>query len=441
MRPRRVLVLVHRWLALVLLAWVIIVAATGAWLVGHQAIESWFDGDRYRATPGDIGPQAATDAALEAFPEGAESYGLTLPRNGRGVYQVFGEVLPPEGSPETVEPTYLTAFVDPGSGTVNSIEDEEAGASLVAVPRAHVPLAGLGLVRGVRSRVRLVPSERRRRRAGRRQGCRLRRPARRHGHRRVDRRRCSSSCCSPASTSGTGRACAVGRRRSSSAAGAGRSRSTCRCTRSSGFVVWIPLLVVAFTGVAFAFPNMNTWYENATPAQRDFDLWVPPRGRRLRGRRRPGADRPGRALGRSWRERYPERAIDSSRHPVRRDRSTTGLGDARASTRGPGRAVPATPTSRSTSSRARSSTTARRGRQRLRPGLGRLDRSRCTPATSAAPCPCAVDPPRSVPAGAGSDWGDHVRDPPAEASPSFPPRYGPCSGSAPATEPEPAAIT
>ena len=129
MRPRRVLVLVHRWLALVLLAWVIIVAATGAWLVGHQAIESWFDGDRYRATPGDIGPQAATDAALEAFPEGAESYGLTLPRNGRGVYQVYGEVLPPEGSPETVEPTYLTAFVDPGSGTVNSIKDEEAGAS------------------------------------------------------------------------------------------------------------------------------------------------------------------------------------------------------------------------------------------------------------------------------------------------------------------------
>ena len=102
---------------------------TGAWLVGHQAIESWFDGDRYRATPGDVGPQAATDAALEEFPEGAESYGLTLPRNGRGVYQVYGEVPPPEGSPETVEPTYLTAFVDPGSGTVNSVKDEEAGAS------------------------------------------------------------------------------------------------------------------------------------------------------------------------------------------------------------------------------------------------------------------------------------------------------------------------
>ena len=100
MRPRRALVLVHRWLALVLVVWAVIVAATGAWLVGHQAIESWFDGDRYRATPGDIGPQAATDAALEEFPEGASSYGLTLPRNGRGVYQVYGEVLPPRGRPK-----------------------------------------------------------------------------------------------------------------------------------------------------------------------------------------------------------------------------------------------------------------------------------------------------------------------------------------------------
>ena len=51
MRPRRALVLVHRWLALVLVVWVIIVGATGAWLAGHDAIESWFDGDRYRATP------------------------------------------------------------------------------------------------------------------------------------------------------------------------------------------------------------------------------------------------------------------------------------------------------------------------------------------------------------------------------------------------------
>jgi uncharacterized iron-regulated membrane protein len=43
-----------------------------------------------------------------------------------------------------------------------------------------------------------------------------------------------------------------------------------------GFVVWLPLLVVAFTGIAFAFPNLNSWFENATPAQRDFFLWSQP---------------------------------------------------------------------------------------------------------------------------------------------------------------------
>ncbi len=160
MRPRRVLVLVHRWLALILLAWVIIVAATGAWLVGHQAIESWFDGDRYRATPGDIGPQAATDAALEAFPEGAESYGLTMPRNGRGVYQVYGEVPPPEGSPETEEPTLPHGLRRSGLGDGELDQGRGGRASLVAVPRAHVPLAGLGRRGDVRSRVRLVPRER-----------------------------------------------------------------------------------------------------------------------------------------------------------------------------------------------------------------------------------------------------------------------------------------
>jgi uncharacterized iron-regulated membrane protein len=43
-----------------------------------------------------------------------------------------------------------------------------------------------------------------------------------------------------------------------------------------GFVVWVPLLMVAFTGIAFAFPNLNSWYENATPARRDFFLWTQP---------------------------------------------------------------------------------------------------------------------------------------------------------------------
>ena len=49
-----------------------------------------------------------------------------------------------------------------------------------------------------------------------------------------------------------------------------------------GFVVWVPLLVVAFTGIAFAFPNMNTWYENATPARARLLPVDAARGRRVR---------------------------------------------------------------------------------------------------------------------------------------------------------------
>ena len=142
---------------------------------------------------------------------------LTMPRNGRGVYQVFVEV-PVEGAPEPAEGEeplheHVTYFVDPGSGDDQRPRRRHRGGVVVAVPRAHVPVAGLGPVRRLRSRDRVVPRRRRRHRAGRDQGRRLRRAPRRHGHGRLARRCCSSSCCSPASTCGTGRACGAGRRR------------------------------------------------------------------------------------------------------------------------------------------------------------------------------------------------------------------------------------
>ena len=121
MRPRRLLVRVHRWLSIGLFLWIVIVATTGAWLVVHDAVESWINPDRYAATGGDIGAQAAVDAATAELPEDAYVYGLTTPRNGRGVYQVYGEVPPPAGASELAEPSYVTAYVDPGSGEVNGI--------------------------------------------------------------------------------------------------------------------------------------------------------------------------------------------------------------------------------------------------------------------------------------------------------------------------------
>ena len=75
MRPRRVIVRLHRWLALGLLLWLIVVSFTGSWLVVHDSIESWLHGDRFRATSGDVGPQAAVEAAQASLPPDASVYG------------------------------------------------------------------------------------------------------------------------------------------------------------------------------------------------------------------------------------------------------------------------------------------------------------------------------------------------------------------------------
>ena len=64
----------------------------------------------------------------------------------------------------------------------------------------------------------------------------------------------SSSCCSPASTSGTGRACAVGDRLRDPAQ-AGPFAFNMSLHKFVGLVVFVPLLVIAFTGLAFGSPT------------------------------------------------------------------------------------------------------------------------------------------------------------------------------------------
>src|SRR5262245_1097725 len=123
MRPRRVLVKVHRWLSIPLFLWLIVISLTGAWLVVHQSTERWLHPQRYATTQGDVGPQAALDAAREAAPDGATVYSLTLPGNGRGVYEAWAEVPRPE-QPDA-DPRYREYFVDPGSGNVNGVAADE----------------------------------------------------------------------------------------------------------------------------------------------------------------------------------------------------------------------------------------------------------------------------------------------------------------------------
>jgi hypothetical protein len=132
MRPRRVVVKVHRWTSIVLFAWLVVVSLTGAWLVFHHVFEGWLNPGRYDTTPGDVGPQAAVDTAVAAAGDDAELTYLTLPNNGRGVYQVFVEV-PIAGAPAPAEGEeapheHFVYFVDPG-GAITDRASETEGVS------------------------------------------------------------------------------------------------------------------------------------------------------------------------------------------------------------------------------------------------------------------------------------------------------------------------
>jgi uncharacterized iron-regulated membrane protein len=132
MRPRRLIVKIHRWTSIALLAWLFVVSVTGAWLVFDNRFEGWLNPGRYDTTAGDVGPQAATDAALAAAGDSAEMTFLTMPRNGRGVYQVFVEVPVPGAEPAEGEEglhEHFAYYVDPGSGTITDRANETEGAS------------------------------------------------------------------------------------------------------------------------------------------------------------------------------------------------------------------------------------------------------------------------------------------------------------------------
>jgi uncharacterized iron-regulated membrane protein len=81
-----------------------------------------------------------------------------------------------------------------------------------------------------------------------------------------------------------------------------------------GFIVWVPLLIVAFTGISFAFPNLNSWFENATPARRDFFLWTQPEA----ATSQPAPDRARLDLDEALATievRYPDRTVRSLMPP------------------------------------------------------------------------------------------------------------------------------
>jgi uncharacterized iron-regulated membrane protein len=271
MRPRKALVKVHRWLSLALMVWIVIVAITGAWLVESNQFEAWLHPGRFDAGSGDVGAQRAVTGAEAAMPEKAEAHGVTLPDNGRGVYQVYFETPGKSGREEDI--LYQTAYVDPGSGEVNDVTSDTAGFTWWMY-RGHMYLWQDHGPFGV-----FDPDD---------GWCRSVKGAEPGGVKGV--------VCDVIPDGmdlvgwlGVGFIVIIvsgfylwywpGVKRWANALRIQRTRGrftfNMSLHKAIGFVVWVPLLVVAFTGIAFAFPNLNSWYENVTPSQRDFFLWTP----------------------------------------------------------------------------------------------------------------------------------------------------------------------
>jgi uncharacterized iron-regulated membrane protein len=297
----------------------VVISLTGAWLVSNDAIESWLHGDRYASTDGDVGPQAALDAADDVLPDDATVYGVVMPRNGRGVYQVGAEI-PVPGAPkpkgdELAPVEYKTVYVDPGTGTVNGARNEEEGFTWWLY-RGHMYLwqdhgifnvfdpdtgwcrpnaagAEPGGVKGVVCDV--IPD----------------------GEDMV-------------AWFGVGWIVVLlvgfylwywpGVRRWANAVRVQRRRGSFTFNMSLhkmiGLVVFVPLLMIAFTGIAFGFPNLKGWFENVTPAQRGTELWVAPdaamASEKPAGRDPIGLDRFVEVLE----TRFPDRAIENVAPPA-----------------------------------------------------------------------------------------------------------------------------
>jgi uncharacterized iron-regulated membrane protein len=322
MRPRRVIVKTHRWLSVALLAWLVVISTTGAWLVVHDAVESWIHPERYATTSGDIGLQAAVDSALVAAGDGSIVTNAQTQRNSRGVYKV--SVIAPTEPPKPLAggaeaPTEdRTYFVDPGSGRVNGAVVGDEGATWWLY-RGHMHLWQDNGIFGVFD---------------------------------AD----SGWCRAAVGTDGTagaepggarGVVCDVipdgddmvawfavgwmvvlatgfylwywpGVRRWATALVVTRRRGAFAFNMSVhkavGLVALVPLFVITFTGAAFAFPNMKGWFENATPAQRGMDLWAAPEMTSdvVDGRAPMNMD----DIADMVAQRHPQRAVDSITPPA-----------------------------------------------------------------------------------------------------------------------------
>ena len=380
MKPRGWLVKIHRWLSFTTLIWVLIISITGAWLIFAPTFESWIHPDRYEVTSDeDIGAQAAWDVVQDELTGEQYAYYLTLPVNSRGVYRIDTARPDPSGATYTEEgeeypvEIYDSYFVDPGTGEVNDVADDGEGFTNWML-RGHIYLWQDNGIAGAFDQQN----------GWCRSGDDGHEPG---GAKGVV---CDVLPTGDDMVSWLGVAWIViiltgfhiwywpGVKRWSRAVRVqrGRGRFTFHLSlhKVIGFLVWVPLLAIAFTGITFAFGNLGAWYDNVTPAQRDFYLWEAAGGGRTSPRRSTASSRwMPTASSRRWSGSSPTGPSSASTCP----RSETGAcstpgspeasgpvdpgGHRRQRPGADGPLLPRGPLRRDTG-----------GGQRLRPGLGRL---------------------------------------------------------------------
>jgi uncharacterized iron-regulated membrane protein len=279
MRPRKVLVKAHRWISFFLLAWVVVVTITGAWLVFGDALNAHvLRPELYDKSDGDIGMQAAMDVVDGEIPEDGYLSWVALPVNGRGVYQIDGAWPKPGAEPDSegyTEEIYRTWYIDPGSGEINGTTQSDEGATWWMY-RGHMYLWQDYGVFGV-----FDPDT-----GWCRAGGDGHEPGGAHGvvcdvlPDGMDMIGWFGVLWIVVLLTGFYLWFWPGVRRWATALTIRRGRGSFAFQLSLhkviGFLFWIPLVVIAFTGIMFAFPNLKPWYENVTPAGRDAELWVPP---------------------------------------------------------------------------------------------------------------------------------------------------------------------
>jgi uncharacterized iron-regulated membrane protein len=125
-RLRRGAIKFHKWIALIVGAWIVLQAVSGSVLAFSDQIDAWSRPGLYHHGRGDVGPQAAAVHAASAVPNGV-AVGVQMPSNETGVYVVTVSIRKP-GVPRTSAlPPQRLVYVDPADMHVNGVRNPTAG--------------------------------------------------------------------------------------------------------------------------------------------------------------------------------------------------------------------------------------------------------------------------------------------------------------------------